>query len=72
MTDPLRTHTQRRRAGKRRMEPPAEELHQDPPKLPSLVSQGVRSSLPRPQPSPDDAIRRAALELGRTKWIRIF
>jgi hypothetical protein len=69
VTVPLHAVRQAKRAAKRQKEPPAQELQ---PAAKPLVSQGARSSLPRPQPTPDDAIRRAAMELGsRPKWVRI-
>jgi hypothetical protein len=60
VTDPLHAQRERRRAAKGRVKPPAEELH-EPPKLPSLVTQGARSPAPRPRPpTPDDWLRSAA------------
>jgi hypothetical protein len=70
VTDPLQAQAQRRRAAKRQVERPAEELHEERPKLPQLVSQGGRSQAPRPRPpSADDWIRSAARDhdFGRLK-----
>jgi hypothetical protein len=71
MSDPLQTAAAARRARKRPRARPVEEQAEQPA-APPLVSQGARSSLPpRRRPTPDDAIRRTALELGRPRRIQL-
>jgi hypothetical protein len=68
MSDPLRRLRDEKRAEKRGEVPERPEV----PKR-SLVSQGPRSAMPsfRKKVSIDDAIRDAAGELHRPRWIRI-
>jgi hypothetical protein len=71
VSDPVRQALADRRAKKRRRARPVEEQAERP--AAPLVSQGVRSSLPRrARPGPDELIRAAVFELrGRASRIRL-